>query len=185
MQKEVLADTERRMKKSIASLEQNYTSVRTGKASVQMLDGIEVDYYGTATPLNQVGSISAPEAQLLVVQPWEKAIVGEVVKAIQKSDLGLNPQADGQVVRIPVPPLTEERRRDLVKVIKKMAEEAKVAIRNIRRDANDALKKLEKEKKLSEDLRKDGEEDVQTLTDTYIERCDEVALEKESEVMEI
>jgi ribosome recycling factor len=150
-----------------------------------MLDGIKIDYYGTQTPLNQVASISAPEAQLLVIQPWDKAAVDPIVKAIQKSDLGLNPQVDGQIVRLPIPMLTEERRQELAKIVKKMAEEAKIAIRNIRRDANDALKKLEKDKELSEDQRLDGEDDVQNLTDKYSTEVDELAEAKEKEVMQV
>jgi ribosome recycling factor len=185
MLKEVLADAESRMKKSLSSLQQSYATVRSGKASVQMLDGIKIDYYGTQTPLNQVASISAPEAQLLVIQPWDKAAVDPIVKAIQKSDLGLNPQVDGQIVRLPIPMLTEERRQELAKIVKKMAEEAKIAIRNIRRDANDALKKLEKDKELSEDQRLDGEDDVQNLTDKYSTEVDELAEAKEKEVMQV
>lgn len=185
MLKQVLADTESRMKKSVASLSQSYNTVRSGKASVQMIDGITVDYYGTPTPLNQVGNVSVPEAQLLVIQPWDKSVINDVVKALQKSDLGLNPQIDGQVIRIPIPPLNEERRRELAKVVKKMAEEAKVAVRNIRRDANESIKGLEKDKKISEDQKSDGEDEVQNFTDKYVKQIDELAAEKEKEVMEV
>lgn len=181
----VLSETEDRMKKTLGALQQSYGTVRSGKASVQMLDGIRVDYYGTMTPLNQVASISSPEAQLLVVQPWDKGAVDGIVKALQTSDLGLNPQVDGQIIRIPIPALTEERRKELVKVVKKMAEEAKVAVRNIRRDGNDSLKKLEKDKTISEDQRSDGEDDVQQLTDSYIEKIDDMASAKENEVMQV
>ena len=150
-----------------------------------MLDDIKVDYYGTLTPLKQVSSISTPEAQLIVVQPWEKPLIGEIVKAIQKSNLGLNPQPDAQVVRIPVPPLSEERRKELVKVVKKMAEENKIAIRNIRRDGIEHLKKAEKDKKISEDELADGETKIQDLTNKYIEETDSVAEAKEKEVMAV
>jgi ribosome recycling factor len=183
--KDILQDTEERMKKSVAALQQSYGAVRSGKASVQMLDGIRVDYYGTITPLNQMASVSSPEAQLLVVQPWDKEAVAGILKAIQTSDLGLNPQVDGQIIRIPIPALTEDRRKELVKVVKKMAEDAKVAVRNIRRDGNDGLKKLEKEKEISEDQCADGEENVQQLTDSYIQHIDSNADSKESEVMQV
>jgi len=185
MIKEVIADTEKRMKKSIVALQASFATVRSGKANIQMLDGIKVDYYDTPTPLSQVGSISTPEARLLVIQPWEKSLVDEIVKAIQKSNLGLNPQSDGQLIRIPVPPLTEERRKELVKVVKKMAEDTKVAIRNIRRDANDQLKKAEKEKNISEDQEADGEDEVQRLTNEYIKQADDAATAKSEEVMEV
>jgi ribosome recycling factor len=173
------------MKKSIAALKHHYSTVRSGKANVQMLDDIKVDYYGTPTPLKQVSSISTPEAQLIVVQPWEKPLIGEIVKAIQKSNLGLNPQPDAQVVRIPVPALSEERRKELVKVVKKMAEENKIAVRNIRRDAIEHLKKAEKDKNISEDELADGETKIQDLTNKYIEETDNVAEAKEAEVMAV
>lgn len=185
MVKQILTDVENRMKKSIAALKHHYSTVRSGKANVQMLDDIKVDYYGTPTPLKQVSSISTPEAQLIVVQPWEKPLIGEIVKAIQKSNLGLNPQPDAQVVRIPVPALSEERRKELVKVVKKMAEENKIAIRNIRRDGIEHLKKAEKDKQISEDELADGESKVQDLTDKYIEETDSVAEAKEAEVMAV
>jgi ribosome recycling factor len=185
MLKQVMAEAETKMKKSIATLKHHYTTVRSGKANAQMLDEIKVDYYGTPTPLKQVSSISTPEAQLIVVQPWEKTLIGEIVKAIQKSNLGLNPQSDGQVVRIPIPPLSEERRKELVKVVRKQAEENKVAIRNIRRDALDHLKKAEKDHKISEDERGNGEIEIQELTDKYISEADKAADDKEEEVMEV
>ncbi len=185
MVKQILADAENKMKKSIAALKHHYSTVRSGKANVQMLDDIKVDYYGTPTPLKQVSSISTPEAQLIVVQPWEKTLIGEIIKAIQKSNLGLNPQADPQVVRIPVPPLSEERRKDLVKVVKKMAEENKIAVRNIRREGIEQLKKEEKDHKISEDELKDGEEKMQNLTNKFIEETDALAESKEAEVMAV
>jgi len=183
--KEVMRDAEDRMKKTLSTLQQSYATVRSGKASVQMLDGIRVDYYGTMTPLNQMASVSSPEAHLLVVQPWDKEAVDGIVRAIQTSDLNLNPQVDGQIIRIPIPALTEERRKELVKVVKKMAEESKVAVRNIRRDANDSLKKIEKSKDISEDQRADAEDEVQTLTDQHIEQIDDLAQDKENEVMQV
>jgi ribosome recycling factor len=185
MLKQVYAEAESKMKKSIAALKHHYSTVRSGKANAQMLDEIKVDYYGTPTPLKQVGSISAPEAQLLIVQPWEKALTGEIVKAIQKSNMGFNPQTDGQVVRIPIPALNEERRKELVKVVKKQAEENKVAIRNIRREAIDQLKKAEKDHKISEDELSNGEIDIQELTNKYIAEADKAAGDKEEEVMEV
>ncbi len=185
MVKQILTDAENKMKKSIAALKHHYSTVRSGKANVQMLDDIKVDYYGTPTPLKQVSSISTPEAQLIVVQPWEKPLIGEIVKAIQKSNLGLNPQPDAQVVRIPVPALSEERRKELVKVVKKMAEENKIAVRNIRRDGIEHLKKAEKDKKISEDELADGETKIQDLTNKYVEETDSVAEAKEAEVMAV
>ena len=185
MVKEILAEADNKMKKSIAALRQHYSTVRSGKANAAMLDEIKVDYYGTLTPLKQISSVSTPEAQLLVVQPWEKPLIGEIVKAIQKSNLGLNPQPDAQVVRIPVPPLSEERRKELVKVVKKMAEENKIAIRNIRRDGIEHLKKAEKDHKISEDELTDGETKIQDLTNKYIEETDSVAETKEKEVMAV
>ena len=185
MLKQVMSDADGKMKKTLAALHHHYSTVRSGKANVAMLDEIKVDYYGTPTPLKQVGSISTPEAQLLVIQPWEKTLTGEIVKAIQKSNLGFNPLSDGQVVRIPVPPLNEERRKELVKVVKKMAEEAKVAVRNIRREVIDHLKKGEKDHKISEDERSNGEIEVQELVDKFIADIDKAAETKEEEVMEV
>jgi ribosome recycling factor len=185
MVKQILADAENKMKKSIAALKHHYSTVRSGKANVQMLDEIKVDYYGTLTPLKQVSSVSTPEAQLLVIQPWEKSLIGEIVKAIQKSNLGLNPQADPQVIRVPVPALSEERRKELVKIVKKMAEEDKIAIRNIRREGIEQLKKAQKDHKISEDELTDGEAKMQEITNRYIEETDNVAQAKEAEVMAV
>jgi ribosome recycling factor len=178
-------DASERMQKALEALKREFASVRSGKASTALLDGIKVDYYGTLTPLPQVANISAPDARLLVIHPWEKKLIPEIVKAIQKSDLGLNPQSDPNVIRLPIPPLTEERRKDLVKLVKKVAEEGKVAIRNIRRDANDALKKSEKDKTISEDESRKAQDKVQEITDEHIEKIEEILKKKEQEVMEV
>jgi ribosome recycling factor len=183
--KRIYADTEERMGKALEAIRKEFASIRTGKASPSLLDGIVVDYYGTMTPLSQVANIAVPDARLLVVQPWEKKLIPEIVKAIQKSDLGLNPQSDPNVVRLPIPPLTEERRKDLVKVVKKVAEEGKVAIRSIRRDSNDAFKRAEKDKDISEDESRKGQERVQEITDERIEKIEEMLEKKEQEIMEI
>jgi len=183
--KKIHTDTEERMKKAVEAIGKELASIRTGKATTSLLDGIRVDYYGTMTPLSQMANIAVPDARLLVIQPWEKKLIPEIVKAIQKSDLGLNPQSDPNVVRLPIPPLTEERRKDLVKLVKKVAEEGKVAIRNIRRDSNDALKKAEKDKEISEDESRKAQERVQEITDEYIENIEEMLKKKEQEIMQI
>jgi ribosome recycling factor len=183
--KKIYSDTEVKMKKALEAIGKELGSIRTGKATASLLDEIRVDYYGTMTPLSQVANISVPDARLLVIQPWEKKLIPEIVKAIQKSDLGLNPQSDPNVVRLPIPPLTEERRKDLVKVVKKVTEEGKVAVRNIRRDSNDAFKKAEKNKECSEDESRKGQERVQEITDDHIEKIEEMLKKKEQEIMEI
>jgi ribosome recycling factor len=183
--KKIHTDTEERMKKAVEAIGKELASIRTGKATTSLLDGIRVDYYGTMTPLSQVANISVPDPRLLVIQPWEKKLIPEVVKAIQKSDLGLNPQSDPNVIRLPIPPLTEERRKDLVKLVKKVVEEGKVAIRNIRRDSNDALKNAEKDKAISEDQSRKGQQRVQEITDEHIEKIEEMLKKKEQEIMEI
>jgi len=185
MDKQVLANVEQRMKKGVERLRHELASVRTGKATTALLDPIRVEYYGSHVPLSQVAGVSAPEPRLLVVQPWDKALVAEIGKAIQKSDLGLNPISDGNVLRIPIPPLNEERRRDLVKVVKKMVEEGRVAIRNIRRDGNEELKKLQKDKKISEDAEKKAQAEVQKMTDKHIAQMEELLSKKEAEIMEV
>ncbi len=185
MDKQVIASVEQRMRKAVERLRQELASVRTGKATTALLDPIRVEYYGSQVPLSQVGGLSAPEPRLLIVQPWDKALVGEIAKAIQKSDLGLNPISDGNVLRIPIPPLNEERRRDLVKVVKKMVEEGRVAVRNVRRDGNEELKKLQKDKKISEDAEKKSQAEVQKLTDKHIAQMDELLSKKEAEIMEV
>ncbi len=181
----VLKDTEDKMKKSLQSVQRDFNSLRTGKASAALLDSVRVDYHGTMMPLNQIASISTPEARLLIVQAWDKSVVGEISKAIQLADLGLNPMVEGNIIRLPIPPLNEERRRDLVKHAKKIAEEGKVAIRNIRREANDALKKLEKDRKISEDEQKRALDKVQKITDDYSVKIDQVTSAKEKDIMEV
>jgi ribosome recycling factor len=185
MDKQVIASVEQRMKKAVERLRQELATVRTGKATTALLDPVRVEYYGSHVPLSQVAGLSAPEPRLLIVQPWDKTLVGEIAKAIQKSDLGLNPISDGQVLRIPIPPLNEERRRELVKVVKKMVEEGRVAVRNVRRDGNEELKKLQKDKKISEDAEKKSQAEVQKLTDKHIAQMDELLSKKEAEIMEV
>lgn len=177
---EILDQAKEKMKKSVGVLEHEFTLIRAGRANPALLDRIMVDYYGTPTPIQQMAGISVSEARILVVQPWDKTTIGEIEKAIQKSDIGINPSNDGNVIRIAFPQPTEERRKELAKEVKKTAEEAKVAIRSIRRDANDLLKKL---KDVSEDDVKAGEKDVQNLTDKFTKEIDQMTGEKEKEVM--
>ena len=176
---------EEKMKKALSALKDEFNGVRTGRASPTLLDKIRVDYYGQKTPLAQVSTVSVPEARLLVIQPWDRALIGEIEKAIQKSELALNPSNDGKVIRIAIPPLTEERRKELAKVAKNIAEKSRVSIRNIRRDTNEELKKQEKDSKLSEDQAKRGMDEAQKLTDKYIEEINSVLSKKEKEIMEI
>ncbi len=183
--KELNADLRRRMDQAVAAFQASLAATRTGRASVHMLDQIKVDYYGTPTPISQLAQVSAPEAQLIVISPWDPTILKEIEKAIQASDLGFNPQSDGKVIRIPVPPMTEERRRDVCKHINKILEEQRTAVRNVRRDGNDALKKLAKEKKISEDDEKRSLEEVQKMTDEEIRRMEELSRKKEAEVMQV
>ena len=185
MEKALRAKATERMEGAIDALKKEFGSVRTGRASLSLLDGIMVDYYGTLTPLQQLASLSVPESRQIAIQPWEQRIIPEIEKAIMKSDLGLTPSNDGKFIRIGIPALTEERRKQLVKVVKKRAEEAKVAIRNIRRDTNEELRKLEKEKHLSEDDAKKSHDEIQKLTDFYITKIDEVLKHKENEIMEV
>lgn len=185
MVKQILSETEEKMGKSLLAVKRDFGSLRTGKASPALLDAIRVDYHGTVMALNQVATVSAPEPRLMVVQAWDKSIVGEISKAIQKADLGLNPQVDGNIIRLPIPPLNEDRRRDLVKHCKKLAEDGKIAIRNIRRDANDSLKKTEKDKSISEDDMKRGIEKVQGLTNKYTDEIGEAMEAKEIDIMEV
>ncbi len=182
--KEIHDDAERRMKKAVEATESELAKIRTGKASPAILDTIRVEYYGNNVPIKQVASISAPEPRLIVIQPWEKRMLSEIEKAIMKSDLGLNPVNDGTVIRVPFPPLTEERRRDLVKLVHKLGEEGRVAVRNIRRDANEKLKKAEKNHEISEDDLHRGQKEIQELTDEYIEKIDKVIQAKEKEILE-
>jgi ribosome recycling factor len=174
-----------KMEATIEVFKKELTSIRTGRASLALLDGITVDYYGNQMPLNQVATLSVPEPRLITIQPWEQKIIPEIEKAIMKSDLGLTPTNDGKTIRLAIPPLTEERRKELVKVVKKRAEESRVALRNIRRDILDEIKKLQKEKNLSEDEVKRWNEEVQKITDTYIKKVDELLSHKEKEIMEV
>ncbi|MEG6585915.1 ribosome recycling factor [Dendrosporobacter sp. 1207_IL3150] len=173
------------MKKAIEALRRELASLRAGRATPALLDKITVDYYGSPTPVNQVANISVPEPRMITVQPWEKTMLSAIEKAILKSDLGLTPSSDGVVIRLSIPQLTQQRRTELVKVIHKKAEEARVAIRNIRRDANDAIKKLEKDKAISEDETKKAQEDMQKITDKFIKETDAVMTAKEKEIMEV
>ncbi len=182
---EIYRDAENRMKKSLEHLSHELARIRTGRATPALLDVVKVDYYGTPTPLNQVASITAPDPRLLVVQPWEKRLIGEIEKAIQQADLGLNPSNDGTVVRVPIPELSEERRQELVKLVKKFCEDTRIAIRNIRRDAKDKVKHLEKEHEISEDESHQMVEKIQKLTDEFIEKVDELFKKKEKEIFEI
>lgn len=185
MIKEIAQDSEDRMKKAIEHLTKDLASLRAGRANPGMLDRIMVDYYGEPTPLNQLANITVPEARLLVIQPWDKHSIADIEKAIMKSDLGINPSNDGNVIRLAIPQLTEERRKDLVKLVKKRGEEAKVAVRNIRREANDMIKQAEKEKLVSEDEEKKGNEDIQKITDKGVKEIDAILYAKEKDVMEV
>lgn len=185
MIKEVLKENERKMQGVIEATKYDFSTVRTGRANPALLDRIQAEYYGTLTPLNQMANISAPEARLLLIQPWDKSAVKDIERAILKSDLGLTPSSDGTVIRIPIPALTEERRKDLVRLVRKGAEDNRIAIRNIRRDANDSLRALEKDGSISEDDRHRAEAEVQELTDKYIEQINRLLEEKEAEIMEV
>ncbi len=178
-------ETEARMKKSVEAMSREFSAVRTGKATVSLLDTVRVDAYGSQVPLNQVGTIASPEPRLLVVQAFDKTTVPGIIKGIQKADLGLNPQADGQIIRIPVPPLNEQRRKELVRHCKNVAEDGRVAVRNIRRDANEQVKKAQTDKDISKDQEKDGLAKVQKLTDEAVKDIDGLLARKEKEVMEI
>lgn len=181
----IYAEADERMNKVIAAFQRELATLRAGRATPALLDRIEVDYYGTSTPLNQISGITAPESRLLVIQPWDKQALGEIEKAILKSDLGLTPTNDGNVIRLSIPQLTEERRKELVKFVRKKSEESKVSIRNIRRDANDSVKQLEKESEISEDERRRAQDHIQEITDKKIVEIDEVLEIKEIEIMEV
>ena len=185
MYNDVLKEAKGGMNKAIESLKKELTKVRTGRASVSLLDDVRVDYYGTPTPLSQVGTLAVPEPRLITVQPWEKHLIPEIEKAIMKADLGLNPASDGQIIRLAIPALTEERRKEMAKLAKSFGENSKIAVRNNRRDANDMLKQMEKEKDITEDELKRGEKEVQDLTDNFVKQIDEIVAAKEKEVMEI
>ena len=185
MVKDILKVTADRMTKAVEHFTHELLRVRTGKASVGLLEGIKVDYYGTPTPLNQVGNIHTPDFHTITIQPWDKSVISVIEKAIQNSNLGLNPSSDGTLVRIPIPALNEERRKEIVKLVKKYAEDARVSVRNVRRDEIEKLKKTEKEEHISEDDRKHGETEIQKLTDKYIKEIDEHFHKKEKEIMEV
>ena len=174
-----------RMNGAIEALKKDFASIRTGRASLALLDGIAVDYYGTPTPLSQIATLGVPESRQITIQPWEQGLISEIEKAILRSDLGLTPGNDGKTIRINIPPLTEERRRQLVKVVRKRAEDARIAIRNVRRDTNEMLKKSEKEDHLSEDNVKKLQNETQKITDSYIKKVEEVLQHKEKEIMEV
>ncbi|HZB43728.1 MAG TPA: ribosome recycling factor [Pyrinomonadaceae bacterium] len=184
-EKDVIKETRPRMEGAVEDLRKKLATVRTGRAVVSLLDPVTVDYYGTPTPLSQMASVHAPEPTLLTVQPWDQSQLGAIEKAIRSSDLGLNPTNDGKMVRVPVPPLTEERRKQLAKQVHEYAEEHRTAIRNVRRDANDRLKKMLKDKAISEDAERDALEEVQKMTNTYVGRVDELARTKEQEILSV
>ncbi len=178
-------DISGKMARSIESFRKELGKIRTGRASFSLVDGIKVDYYGTPTPLQQVGTLSVPESRLITVTPWDVRMIGPIEKAIQSGGLGLNPVNDGKIVRIPIPPLTEERRKDLVKLVKKMAEDARVAVRNVRREAIERIKEKEKKKEISEDEMKRGQDRIQKETDAFVKKIEEILKAKEQEIMEV
>lgn len=185
MAKEIITEAEANMKKTVEVVKKEYASLRAGRATPALLDKVMVNYYGTPTPISQMANVSAPEARLLVIQPWDKSSMPEIERAILKSDLGINPTSDGTVIRLAIPQLTQERRQELVKVVKKKAEEGRVAIRNVRREANDALKAKEKKGELPEDELRRSQDEVQKLTDKYIKEIDQLTNNKEQEIMQV
>ncbi len=185
MIEDIIQDAEERMGKSVRSLERELKKMRTGRASLSLLDDIRVDYYGTPTPLNQMASLAVPENRLITIQPWDASVIKDIEKAIQKANLGLTPSSDGKIIRISIPPLTEERRKELVKQVNRICEEYRVAVRNIRREANEMLKELKKEGQASEDDVYRAQDRVQKLTDKYIEKIDSLFKEKEKEILEV
>jgi len=185
MIEDVMKETKPRMEAAVEDFKRKLANVRTGRATVGILDGVSVDYYGTPTPLSQMASISVPEPQMLFVQPWDASQVGAIEKAIRASDLGLNPSTDGKIVRVPIPALNEERRKQMAKQIHEVAEEHRTAIRNVRRDANEKLKKMLKDKQISEDNERDGLEQVQKLTNTFVGKIDELTKHKEQEILSV
>ena len=182
---QVIKDARQKMDKTVEAFRHEITKIRTGKATTALLDGIKVDYYGTYSPLNQVGNISVLDIHTISITPWDKSMVPVIDKAILASDLGLNPISDGTNIKIPIPPLTEERRKEMVKLVKKIGEDSKVALRNVRREANEHLKKMEKNKELTEDQLKEAEKEIQKITDEHSEKIDEIIKHKEKEVMEV
>ena len=182
---DVYYEVDYKMERSLAALRKELSRIRTGRATLALLEGIDVDYYGTATPLNQMATLAAPESRLLTIQPWDKSQIGLIEKALQRSDLGLTPMNDGKIIRLSIPPLTAERRKDLVKKVKKIGEDAKIALRNVRRDGNETLKDLEKTKDISQDDLRRGQEQVQKITDRFISQVDDVLNAKEHEILEV
>jgi len=185
MPNSVIKDMKDKMDKTIVHYKEELKSIRTGRASAAMFDNVTVDYYGTPTPLNGVASIAVPEARMITIQPWDVSIIGTIEKAILNSNMGFNPSNDGKIIRVPVPQLTEDRRKEIVKIVRKMAEDNKVAVRNLRREGNDKIKKLEKDKEISEDDSKKYVDQIQDITNEFIKKVDEVTAAKEKEVMEI
>jgi ribosome recycling factor len=185
MEEKIVKDVEAKMEKTLSTLKADLNKVRTGRASLALFDDIRMDYYGTPTPLNQMATLAVPEPRLITIQPWDTSIIGEIEKAILKSELGVTPANDGKIIRIAIPRLTEERRKELVKVVRKMSEGAKVAIRNIRREANEQLKGSEKNKKISQDQLRQGMDKIQASTDKFIEKIDGALAAKEKEILEI
>ncbi len=182
---DITNDTDEGMMRAVEAFKRDLQKIRTGRANTSMLDSVKVDYYGTPTPVNQVATVQVVDARLITVKPWEKNMIAVIDKAIRASDLGINPVADSELVRVPIPPLTNERRKELAKVVNKQTEEARVAVRSARRDAMDMVKDAEKEKQITEDQRKDGEKRIQDLTDKYIAMVDDIAKAKEKEIMEL
>ena len=185
MVNDVLKELQASLDKAIDALKRDLGKVRTGRASVSILDGIRVEYYGTPTPLNQVASLNVPDPRLITIKPWERSLIPEIERTIRASQLGLNPSSDGEIVRLPMPPLTEERRKELVKMVRRLAEEAKVALRGARRDANEMLKEFQKEKEITEDEEKQGLKKVQDATDAAVVKVDEIVAKKEKEILEV
>ncbi len=182
---EIEAGAKQRMEKALTDLQQAMASIRTGRASIHLLDAVRIDYYGTPTPLNQVANLHVPEPGMITVQPWDASLLGAIEKTIRTSDLGINPANDGKIIRLPIPPLTEERRKELAKKLHAIAEDHRVAVRNIRRDSNEHIKKLAKDKKISEDDDRSGQAEMQKLTDAYMKRLDDSAKIKEKEILDI
>ncbi len=185
MRLEIHSELENKMSKTISALKEDLASIRAGRANPAMLDRVFVEYYGTSTPLNQIASVTAPEPRLITIQPYDQSALANIEKAILQSDLGVNPSNDGKIIRIIIPQLTEERRKDLIKIVKKTAEDSKIALRNERRNANDKFKKMEKENELTEDELRDAQDEVQKITDKFIKNVDELADKKEQDVMEV
>ncbi len=182
---DVYSEVDHKMERSLAALRKDLSRIRTGRATLALLEGIDVDYYGTSTPLTQMATVAAPESRLLTIQPWDKSQLGLIEKAIQRSDLGMNPMNDGKIIRLAVPPLTAERRKDLVKKVKKIGEDAKIALRNVRCDGNETLKDLEKTKDISQDDLRRGQDHVQKITDRFISQVDDILNGKEHEILEV